>query len=133
LTIGAFLLWLAGVFVLLLLPALPAQLIYLGFLAPVVLLVAMVYERSILPGVPVSQRLRLVEALCMGFAGVVLIVGAVLAGSNTALLVAAVVAGSVLGFSGPLTMAVFAGRRAHRERLAGAGARAADDKPSANA
>jgi hypothetical protein len=97
LTIGAFVLCLVGVFAF---PLPPTPLRYLWLLTPALLLSAVVYERGALLGVPVSQRLRLGLALWMGGAGLVLMVGIVLAGSNTAGLAAAVAAFSVLAMAG---------------------------------
>jgi hypothetical protein len=117
LSIGAFLLVLVA---LLVLPWLPAPLTYFWPLTPVLLLIATVYESSARFGVPVSQRLRLIVALWsglwMGLAGLSLMLG-LLARWSAALLVAAVATGFVLGMAGLLTMAIFIGRRARRERV----------------
>jgi hypothetical protein len=118
LTLGAFLVCVVGVFTL---PRLPAPLSSLWLLLPGLLLSAVIYEGGAALGLKVSQRLRLTFALWMGFSATLLLVGIVLAGSNTTLFVVALAGFVVLAMSGFVAMVALVGRQARREKSLSAG------------
>lgn len=81
----------------------------------------MIYEGGAALGLKVSRRIRLTFALWMGFSALVLLVGIVLAGSNTTLFVVAVAAFVVLAMSGVVAMVVVVARQARLEKSPSAG------------
>ena len=94
------------------LPRLPSPASYTVLLPPVILVMAIIYEGSSLPGLTISSRLRLALALWMGFSVFVLMAGIVFASSSSAGLIATIAIFSVLATAGVLTIGVF-----HRRQL----------------
>ncbi len=112
LTLAAFLLNVAAVFVV---PRLPVPFSYLWFVAPILLVVALFYEVGRAIGLKLSQRMRLIFALWMGFSTLVLMLGIAFSGSNPMVLIVSIAVFSVLAMSGTLTVGVAFGRQSRRE------------------
>jgi len=108
-TIAAFALTLVGAFTL---PRLPSPASYTVLLAPVVLIMAVIYESGSLPGLTISLRLRLALALWMGFSVLVLMAGIAFANSTSLGLIATIAIFSMLAMAGVLTIGVL-----HRRQL----------------
>ncbi len=113
LTLTAFLLCVVGVFIF---PRFPAPLNYVGLLAPVLLLMAVIYEGSARFGLRIGSRLRVAWALWIGLSALVLMGGIAVSGSSPALFIAAVAAFSVLAMAGVLAMGVIHARRLREEQ-----------------
>ena len=108
-TITAFVLTFVGAFTL---PRLPSPASYTVLLPPAILVMAIIYEGSSLPGLTISSRLRLALALWMAFSVLVLMAGIVFASSSSSGLVATIAIFSVLAMAGVLTIGVL-----HRRQL----------------
>ena len=108
-TIAAFALTFIGAFTL---PRLPSPASYTVLLPPVILVMAIIYEGSSLPGLTISSHLRLALALWMGFSVCVLMAGIVFASSSSSGLIATIATFSVLAMAGVLTIGAL-----HRRQL----------------
>jgi hypothetical protein len=79
---------------------------------PVLLLMAIIYEGSSLPGLTISSRLRFALALWMGFSVLVLMSGIMFAGSSSLGLIAIIAIFFVLALAGIVTIGIL-----HRRQL----------------
>ena len=89
------------------LPRLPSPASYTVVVPPVLLVMAIMYERVS----TINSRLRLALALWMGFSVLVLTVGIVFAGSSSTGLIGTFAVFFVLGMAGVITVGVLHGRQ----------------------